>query len=430
MKYVIYGAGKRGKFAFDLLGEDNVYAFVDQDEDKIGSTYCNVPVVSVNTLKDRNQEFIWVISPYKGIEEIELYLEENRITNYIKMQRVDIVLKQCKKYMETKIACLESGKKVLIYGISIASLLIYEMLRELGHQAMIVIEDEKDIMHYSFLKRRYNISLFEEAIDACDFVIYLESDIKGEYLKKINYKVDSMNIKEVFEEQLETRVLVQKYRNKHVNDRCFIVATGPSLRVEDLDTLKANNEICISMNRIYNIFDKTMWRPNYYMIQDLKMIEDLKETIAELDLPVKFVSGSSQEYWRQKISKESIKFNYVSFIEMNKKPFFSSRVDKCIYEGMTVTYACLQMAVYMGFKEIYLLGLDHNYSSNLYAGSNHFAGYDTDKTIRLNTVYIEQNELAYISAREYAEQHGIKIYNATRGGKLEVFERKDFDSLF
>ena len=36
----------------------------------------------------------------------------------------------------------------------------------------------------------------------------------------------------------------------------------------------------------------------------------------------------------------------------------------------------------------------------------------------------------YMCAKEYAERHEIKIYNATRGGKLEVFERVDFDSLF
>ena len=38
--------------------------------------------------------------------------------------------------------------------------------------------------------------------------------------------------------------------------------------------------------------------------------------------------------------------------------------------------------------------------------------------------------LAYKSAKKYADSHGIRIYNATRGGKLEVFERIDFDSLF
>ena len=36
---------------------------------------------------------------------------------------------------------------------------------------------------------------------------------------------------------------------------------------------------------------------------------------------------------------------------------------------------------------------------------------------------------AYEHAREYCDSHDIRIYNSTRGGKLEVFERIDFDAL-
>ncbi len=37
---------------------------------------------------------------------------------------------------------------------------------------------------------------------------------------------------------------------------------------------------------------------------------------------------------------------------------------------------------------------------------------------------------AFNVAKEYADQNGVKIYNATRGGMLESFERIDLDSLF
>ena len=44
--------------------------------------------------------------------------------------------------------------------------------------------------------------------------------------------------------------------------------------------------------------------------------------------------------------------------------------------------------------------------------------------------YVKEHvERAFQSAKLYAENHGIKIYNATRGGKLEIFERADFDLL-
>ena len=36
----------------------------------------------------------------------------------------------------------------------------------------------------------------------------------------------------------------------------------------------------------------------------------------------------------------------------------------------------------------------------------------------------------YCVVKKYAQEHGIKIQNATRGGKLEIFERVNLDDLF
>ena len=104
---------------------------------------------------------------------------------------------------------------------------------------------------------------------------------------------------------------------------------------------------------------------------------------------------------------------------------FSEDVARVVYGGATVTYACIQIAVYMGFKEIYLLGVDCNYCKG--SNSNYF--FWEQKADVMNHKE-DRMVLSYESAREYADSHGIKIYNATRGGMLEVFERVEFDSLF
>lgn len=83
----------------------------------------------------------------------------------------------------------------------------------------------------------------------------------------------------------------------------------------------------------------------------------------------------------------------------------------------------MQFAVYMGIKELYLIGVDFNYSLK----NNHF--YKNE--IGIQNIFDKENVYAgYLAAKQYADSHGIKIYNATRGGKLEVFPRVDFDSLF
>lgn len=103
---------------------------------------------------------------------------------------------------------------------------------------------------------------------------------------------------------------------------------------------------------------------------------------------------------------------------------FSDDCFVCLHEGYTVTYACLQLAVYMGFAEIYLLGVDCNYT-----GTNDHA-FDFKVSEETSLAQLNQGELmqlrmttAYKAAKKYADAHGVKIFNATRGGKLEVFPR-------
>ena len=95
-----------------------------------------------------------------------------------------------------------------------------------------------------------------------------------------------------------------------------------------------------------------------------------------------------------------------------------------------VTYDAIQIAVYLGFKEIYLLGVDFSFCKDYKDKSNHFVENYYNKNSKTTVVTENEQLKAYQKAKQYAETHGIKIYNATRGGKLEVFERVDFDSLF
>jgi hypothetical protein len=91
----------------------------------------------------------------------------------------------------------------------------------------------------------------------------------------------------------------------------------------------------------------------------------------------------------------------------------------------------IQFAAYMGFKEIYLIGVDCNYS----AGNDVITekSYFNPRLFNNNRSYappeVDTNLLAYARAREVCDKRGIKIYNATRGGKLEAFERADLDSV-
>ena len=94
--------------------------------------------------------------------------------------------------------------------------------------------------------------------------------------------------------------LIKQLKNSSQNNRCFIIGNGPSLKIADLEKLKG--EDCFACNRIYNLYDKTTWRPKYYCSQDSKVLEQIKgdlqfaiENCELCFLPYKFRSMFSDE---------------------------------------------------------------------------------------------------------------------------------------
>ena len=219
---------------------------------------------------------------------------------------------------------------------------------------------------------------------------------------------------------------VKHFAGRYEGERCFIICTGPSLTLEDVERL--HGEYTFSMNSITKIFPRTSWRPTFYLIQDEAGYVKLEKDLQTYKLENRFASD-------RMIDQLKLKEKFIIYpIDMLNHPangihtapkyFFSDNAYAIVYDGFTVTYSAMQLAVYMGFKEIYLLGCDCNYSGE----KIHFVHYDKQRTfVPPNT---EQDMIsAYREAKRYADEHGIKIYNATRGGKLEVFERVDFDEL-
>ncbi len=101
--------------------------------------------------------------------------------------------------------------------------------------------------------------------------------------------------------------------------------------------------------------------------------------------------------------------------------------------GHSIVYDMgMQLAAYMGFSEIYLLGVDHSWNGHPTDEGNHFiTGYYNQKENFAGIpLMLDDINLAYMKAEQYSRQHGFRIYNATRGGKLEIFERVNFDSLW
>ena len=226
-------------------------------------------------------------------------------------------------------------------------------------------------------------------------------------------------------------------KNKHKGRRAFIIGTGPSLKFEDINKLK--NEITFACNKIYLSFDKVEWRPTYYFAIDEVLLKQNYKKINRLDEFKKFLPWTSNLWCRNSNNVCFYNFIWEKFYPDNPK--FGFNPLKGFYFGSTVTYSMIQMAHYMGIKEIYLLGIDFDYNVpkehergdtafKAEHSQNHFHPNYYEKEETSFPPNLHRHEKSFTTAeRVYVDSDG-SIYNATRGGKLEIFPRVEFESLF
>lgn len=230
---------------------------------------------------------------------------------------------------------------------------------------------------------------------------------------------------------------IRELKNAFAGKRCFIVGNGPSLTCEDLDKLK--NEYTFAANGIYKLFDRTDWRPYFYVSIDYNALELETDCIKDLKAQYKFLDITSKPKYDGRenvvyINSHKSRFTADKFTTATT--VFSEAPDRCIGAGYTVTFTALQLALYMGFTEIYLIGMDHSYknrvSSNgaITSDKNVAKDHFFDRADIDSYYFFDGVEYAYRLSRDYADSHGVQIRNATRGGFLEIFEREDFDELF
>lgn len=207
------------------------------------------------------------------------------------------------------------------------------------------------------------------------------------------------------------RILNFKYRdvlknnlelkNIHSNKRCFIFGNGPS--VKNLDLNKFRNEYIFVVNE----FDR---HPQF------KNLEHVYHIIAD---PYYFVNDKNTYFWERIKNKSDTANKNTSFIfhiagknlikkenlftknkvyYLSTQGIMSEHFDFNIELNKTVPWpknsllSCLMASVYMGFREIYLLGCDHDFLATR-------IGLDQGKPKTFDHFY-ENEELKQISTME------------------------------
>jgi hypothetical protein len=224
---------------------------------------------------------------------------------------------------------------------------------------------------------------------------------------------------------------LQKFKNIHMNERCFIIGNGPSLRSMNLNLI--HNEYAFGLNRIYLLFDKYIFRPTYFVSINNLVLQQFSSEIIALDMP-KFIDWNMRKYYPD--NHETINFLKLG---LGLKDKFAKDITSQISSGGTVTYVAMQLAYWMGFKEVILIGVDHNFSdkgtpnktevrkSNV--DENHFHPNYFPKGSKWQLPDLLRSEIAYRLAKEAFEDDGRRILDATVGGKLQVFPKVNFEDI-
>jgi len=255
--------------------------------------------------------------------------------------------------------------------------------------------------------------------------------IKGRVKSSIDRLLYSSEYKSYYER-------IKKLHNIHKGQRCFIVGTGPSLQKTRLDLLK--DEIVFGVNTLYKGLDKFNIWPKYYAISDKNVFNDHYKKVLPLDTTLFLSSGAGKTFLSNKQKYEKIVKN--DPIPLRTKGYItventvSKDIAKYVLNGHTIVNdICLQVAYYLGFNEVYLLGCDCSYSGKVhhFDGDNYdfqYGGAKEKEFLRREKRRWDLTFKAYEICKKVFEESNMKIYNATVGGMLEVFERKSLEEIF
>lgn len=269
------------------------------------------------------------------------------------------------------------------------------------------------------------------------------SKIKNRIFAKFEQSISRKNIEKYILKPKEYNCKLIDLKDKFKGKRCFIIGNGPSLNKCDLKLLE--KEYSFAVNGIFYKTKEMGYKPNFYMVEDNHVVSDNLREINKYKCEYKFFPSN---YKNIIIPDENTIFIPMDcgFYRENHpyfcKPRFSKDVPNEIFAGQSVTIMQLQMAYHLGFSEVYLIGMDFSYTlpeSTVVEGCNYTSQEDDvnhfhpdyfGKGKKWHDPQLERVLANYEKCKEEFESDGRNIYNATVGGKLDIFERRDYDKLF
>jgi hypothetical protein len=229
---------------------------------------------------------------------------------------------------------------------------------------------------------------------------------------------------------------IRRYRDVYHGRTGVLMGNGPSLNLVDFDRVR--DFVTFGVNAIYLNRDHMGFLPSHYLVEDIFVAEDRAEEIAALRGLVKWFGNYLRYAIRSDHDTNWLNVS-VSYGNVHDFPRWSSNAARILFCGGTVSYLAMQLAYYMGFRRLVLVGFDHHYVvpadaeisgtqvTSVGADPNHFDPSYFGRGKRWHVPMVDRMETAYRKAQRFWQADSREIFNATAGGALEVFPRRSLE---
>lgn len=223
-----------------------------------------------------------------------------------------------------------------------------------------------------------------------------------------------------------SRSNLRRIRSRFDRKKVIIICNGPSLLKINFDLLENCGYYTIGLNKINLLFDRTDFRPHAIVAVNPYVIEQNRDYYSSTSIPLYLEQKSARSFGLNATKNRTLLFSSEGF------PGFSRDIAYSVAQGATVTYVAMQLAYFMGFTQVALIGCDHNFDTKgpdhkvVIASNkdpNHFDPRYFAGGVPWQLPSISESEESYIRAKRFFGYDNRFIYNCTVGGKLEIFQR-------
>lgn len=242
--------------------------------------------------------------------------------------------------------------------------------------------------------------------------------------------------------------------NLHKGQHCFILGTAASINNHDMMLLKNEHKIFLSqfyLHKQYNLIN-----PKYHLFNDLggHPSFDQKAMLNHYKQVDEMIAPSVNLFFRYEYDYDFIKIHELF---KNRNIYYISQASsmnyllkdgldasKYFYHPAGCAVLGIQLALCMGFKEIYLLGIELTNTTTYFYNTKH--SHLTQSITQVNKGMVEKQQKSfaekvkmqklgvhvseqYQTIEKYCKIHGVKIYNCSKTSALNLFPYKDFESI-